>query len=411
MTGPNWRNRTPPDETVRMRTWGRSLIAVVGLALSIAVVASADAADPGVGYVDSSRTRTEWQGGPLPFTTLGTGCEPVIPTCDVFELNIGQLSPRQPDVAIAGRAKMGSDVLALYVYGPDGTQVAKDDALTANPHVDLRSPAPGKYSVRFEAMIGLGNLVEYTASATVTAAGPAPDVEVPCTDELAGLGPPPQAVLQAALDDDGRNVDLDILVLLDGVSEGFARTFFEKVGEPYAALNITVKPVFQAVPAGAITSDVTTEIIDQTRDLLPGRRVPDAFDVVELLTHRDITALGLNAVAGQAKCIGGAAFKEHSFNVSEAQENIDQAGVAFGPVVLIPDYAAKITAHEIGHLYGGQHHFANCAEGIDPAKVVGVDSSPCTLMFNSADFIALKFGTVNGRIVRGYALLYSAAND
>ena len=32
-------------------------------------------------------------------------------------------------------------------------------------------------------------------------------------------------------------------------------------------------------------------------------------------------------------------------------------------------------------------------------------------MFNSADFMSLHFGTLNGRIVRGYALTYASAND
>ncbi len=129
------------------------------------------------------------------------------------------------------------------------------------------------------------------------------------------------------------------------------------------------------------------------------------------MTSRDIEALGQKAVAGQAECIGGAAFKEHSFNVSEAQQESDPAGVVFGPIRLVPDQAAKITAHEIGHLFGGQHHFANCVGGLRTDAVSGGDSSPCTLMFNSADFIALHFGTVNGRIVRGYALVHAAAND
>ena len=181
---------------------------------------------------------------------------------------------------------------------------------------------------------------------------------------------------------------------------------------PYAELNITVVPPVRTVAEGAITSDVTTEIIAQTKELVPGRRVPEEFDVVELLTKRDIEALGQKAIAGQAECIGGVAFKEHSFNVSEAQQDADQGGVAIGPLRLIPDQAAKITAHEIGHLLGGQHHFANCVEGGRAEDITsGADSSPCTLMFNSADFISLHFGTLNGRIVRGYALVHASAND
>lgn len=387
------------------------LLVLISLAAVVAAPSPVRAAAPSSGTVSSASPQVSWTGGPLPFTTLGTSCDPPGPTCDVFALSIGALTAEANDVLISVAADAPSDVLALYVYGPAGTMVASDTALTANPRVTLRDPAPGAYSVRVEALLSTGGLPTYKAVATAVDGGAEPDPEVPCTGDDAGLGPPPQAILDASLNDDGRIVYLDVLVLLDGVDEAFARAFFEKVAIPYAELNITVVPTFRPVAAGAITSDVTTEIIEQTKGLVPGRKVPTEFDVVELLTKRDIEALGQKAVAGQAECIGGAAFKEHSFNVSEAQQDSDPGGVVIGPVRLVPDQAAKITAHEIGHLFGGQHHFANCAEGGRTDAVTGGDSSPCTLMFNSADFISLHFGTVNGRIVRGYALVYAAAND
>ena len=388
------------------------LLLIVGVASAFAPVTLAHAAEPASGTVDGTTAQVTWSGGPLVFTTLGTGCQPVAgPTCDVFELTIGALPADAPDVVISGAAESPGDILWLYVYGPDGTLVAEDTNLGANPRAILRRPPPGTYSVRFEALLGSQPTVSYKALAARADAGPAPDAEVPCTGEDGGLGPPPQEVLDATLQDPGHEVRLDVLVLLDGVDEGFARSFFETVAIPYQELDIRVAATFRSVPEGAITSDVTTEIIDQTKNLLPRRRVPDEFDVVELLTHRDIEALGLKAVAGQAECIGGARYKEHSFNVSEAQQDVDQAGVTFGPLRLVPHFAAKITAHEIGHLFGGQHHFANCVEGLHSDAATGGDSSPCSLMFNSADFIALRFGTVNGRIVRGYALMYAAAND
>ena len=381
-------------------------------ALALVPGSPTTAATPSAGTVSAASPQVSWSGGPLPFTTLGTGCDPAGPTCDVFTLTIGPLAADANDVLISVAADNPSDVVSLHVYGPDGALVASDSALTANPRVALREPASGIYSVRVEALLSTAGLLTYKAIAAATEAGPPPDAEVPCTGDDEGLGPPPQAVLDAALNDDGRTVYLDVLVLLDGVDEAFARTFFESVAIPYAELNITVVPTFRSVPEGAITSDVTTEIIDQTKDLVPGRKVPDEFDVVELLTKRDIEALGQKAIAGQAECIGGVAFKEHSFNVSEAQQDVDQGGIAIGPLRLVPHQAAKITAHEIGHLFGGQHHFANCVEGGRAEDVTsGADSSPCTLMFNSADFISLHFGTLNGRIVRGYALVHASAND
>ena len=379
--------------------------------LSIVAVSPAEAAEPASGTLSPSSPQVSWSGGPLPFTTFSTHCQPVGPTCDEFALTVQPLAAEANDVVISAAAASPSDVIFLHVYGPDGTEVGDDVSASANPQAVLRDAPPGAYRVLVEGGLSQAGTIDYKAVAAITDAGATPDAEIPCNGEDAGLGPPPQAVLDAALADDGRNIRLDVLVLLEGVEEAYARTFFEKVAIPYAELNITVVPTFRTVPAGAIRSDVTTEIIDQTQDLLPGRRVPDEFDVVELLTNRDIEALGQKAVAGQAKCIGGAAFKEHSFNVSEAGLDTAPEGVVIGPLRLIPDQAAKITAHEIGHLFGGQHHFANCVEGGRTDAVSGGDSSPCTLMFNSADFISLHFGTVNGRIIRGYALLHAAAND
>lgn len=404
----SWAMRRSP-----IQRFGRSIAAVLSLvAIATLSLQPVRAAEPTAGTLDASERSVAWSGGPLVFTTFEYGCEPSGPTCDVFDLTVGSLPVDAPDVLISVAGREGSDVLSLHVYDGDGNQIASDSALTANPRVELRDIESGTYSVRVEAILATtGPTVSYDALAAVTDAGPAPDPEVPCTGEDGGLGPPPAEVLTAALNDDGRVVKLHVLVLLDGISEPFARAFFEKVAVPYAALDIEVVPTFRAVPAGAITSNVTTEIIDQTKDLVPGRRVPFEFDVVELLTSRNIEVLGVDAVAGQAECIGGAAFKEHSFNVSEGQEGTDQGGVPFGPLTLVPDFAAKITAHEIGHLFGGQHHFANCVEGALADGFPSSDSSPCSLMFNSADFLSLRFGIVNGRIIRGYALVHAAAND
>jgi hypothetical protein len=314
-------------------------------------------------------------------------------------------------VVISAQAAAPTDVITIDVYGPDGTVVGDSGAeLSATPGVVLRDPTPGTYSVRVEALLGTGP-VTYDATANVVDAGAPPAPEQPCNGDDAGLGPPPQEVLQAALDDDGRRVQLDVLVLLDGVDPAYAARFFEVVAEPYDELAIDVVPTFETVPDGTFVGVNSTDLIGQTQDLFPDRRVPAEYDIVELLTHRDIEALGQTAVAGQAKCIGGIAFDEHAFNVSEAQQTSDPAGIVLGPITLIPQQAAKITAHEMGHLLGGQHHFANCVEGALPGGVLDDDSSPCSLMFNSADFIALRFSSVNAPVVRGYALLHATAND
>ena len=59
---------------------------------------------------------------------------------------------------------------------------------------------------------------------------------------------------------------------------------------------------------------------------------------------------------------------------------------------------------------GGQHHYANCAEGLqasDRHEDGTVEVSPCTLMFNAADFLGSNFDTVNGTVARGSAVRYA----
>jgi hypothetical protein len=156
----------------------------------------------------------------------------------------------------------------------------------------------------------------------------------------------------------------------------------------------------------------TTDIIAAARSRYPDGKVPAQWDIVEVLTNKDVVALGQNAVAGQADCLGGLAYDTRSYEVSEATPpGFDEAGVPIGPVTLDAHVAAKITAHEMGHLLGGQHHYANCVEGIEPDQELSGDTAPCTLMFNAADFVSLKFGALNAKVVRGYALLYAGQND
>lgn len=69
--------------------------------------------------------------------------------------------------------------------------------------------------------------------------------------------------------------------------------------------------------------------------------------------------------------------------------------------------SSKIAGHEIAHLLAAHHHFANCAEG--NKQTVTQDLAPCTLLFNDVGLISLAFSTLEGAVVRDYALEY--AND
>lgn len=381
------------------------LIAAAVLAALVGLLPSSRAAAPGGGSVDADNPSAAWTGGPFVAANPTTDTDCVVaqaPFCDSFALTVGVLSADRPDVVLSVTADSNADIVNVAVYDAAGRKVAESGALGSTQTVVLAAPTPGVYDVRTELLLGIPGSSTYRGTA-VTAKADAPvDLSQDCLLEET----------DAALEPDlGQTVDLDVLVLLDGVDAGFAARFFEDVKKPYADLNVRVVPTFQ-VADPPFVGDSTVDIINQARARYPGGKVPAEYDVVEILTSKDIQALGQYAIAGQADCLGGLAWDQRSYNVSEAvAAGVPEDGIGIGPLTFDAKFGAKVTAHEIGHLLGGQHHYANCAEGVDADEELSGDTSPCTLMANFSDVISLKFGALNGAIVRGYALRYAAAND
>ena len=194
-------------------------------------------------------------------------------------------------------------------------------------------------------------------------------------------------------------VALDVRVLLDGVSGTRASAVMQKAAESYSPLGINLVPSFQAV---SFSGDDAQGLIDQSKALFGGSR-PAGIDIVYTLTSKDIQAGGNTAVAGLADCIGGVAFADSAFGVGE-NFTTDES-LAIGPTALARNLTAKVTAHEIGHLMGAHHHYANCAEGLLADPPPG-ELSPCTLMINAVDLASINFGTPNGLVVRGHMEAY-----
>ncbi|MGH2953806.1 MAG: zinc-dependent metalloprotease family protein [Solirubrobacterales bacterium] len=199
----------------------------------------------------------------------------------------------------------------------------------------------------------------------------------------------------------GAAVPLDVRVLLDGVSSARGQAVFQTARQSYLPLGISLVPSFQSV---SFSGTDAQGLIDQSKALFGGTR-PAGIEIVYTLTSKDIEAGGNAGVAGLADCIGGVAFPARAFAVGE-NFTTDEVSL-LGLVTLTRNVTAKVAAHEIGHLMGGHHHYANCAEGLlaDPPPD---ELSPCTLMFNAVDLASLNFGTVNGLVVRGHMEAYAA---
>ena len=218
------------------------------------------------------------------------------------------------------------------------------------------------------------------------------------------LGPIPECLeaVPAALSLPGPGRDvvrLEVRVLLDGVDPARAQAVFETARASYAPLSISLTPTFEAV---SFDDTSAGGLIEQAKDRFGGTR-PPGTDIVYVLTTKDIEADGEEAVAGLADCIGGVAFADRAFAVGEV---IDPDTSAVASLVLARQQTARVAAHEIGHLMGAHHHYANCVEGLLSELDQG-ELSPCTLMFNAADLASVNFSTLNGLVVRGHAEVYA----
>ena len=195
------------------------------------------------------------------------------------------------------------------------------------------------------------------------------------------------------------SMNLDVRVLLDGVSATRGAAVLEKAKESYWPLGINLTPSYQAV---SFSGDDAQGLIDQSKALFGGSR-PAGIDIVYTLTSKDIQAGGNTAVAGLADCIGGVAFDDSAFGVGE--DFTTDESLAIGPTALSRNLTAKVASHEIGHLMGAHHHYSNCAEGL-LADSPPDELSPCTLMINAVDLSSINFDSINGLVVRGHMEAY-----
>lgn len=460
--------------TRRFRLLAAALAASLGTGVALlAGDGPVSSSTPSSGTLDDSTAEVRWSGSTIAQTggLSGGGCvltpapAPGDPTCDTFALTIGDLSsppstttttaapttttapgttkkpkkgtttttlpttttttpppppPPADDVMVAiSTSTPGVVEFDLYVYGPDGTEVARGANLGSNDTVTLFEPAAGTYTVAVQNVLSSDPTATYDAVARRLAATPPVSVDEEATCGLEGAPVPaelrdvdnqfigaspvvgdPTAALEA-LEDDGRAISLDVLVLLDGVPQADAEEIFRLAARSYRPLDIQLRAVEYRTVSFQLPDALG--LIGQAKDLLGGKR-PAGVDVVEVLTSKDIQQLGQTAVAGLADCIGGVAHPDRAFLVAEAYS---LQNIQIDPLPVMFDYQAQpnVTAHEIGHLFGGQHHYANCVEGL--LSEAGEETSPCTLMFNDVGLASFNFSTVNTLVVRGHSEAYA----
>ncbi|HEV2756581.1 MAG TPA: M12 family metallo-peptidase [Actinomycetota bacterium] len=248
----------------------------------------------------------------------------------------------------------------------------------------------------------VGGALAIALAAPFASAGSA---AVPLVDDAEDcLEPVPDGVAVPGVNDDGQPISLDVLVLLDGVPVERGHEVMKKTSEAYAPLDISLDYRFEHVafePEEPETetsppASTSTRLLAEIKKWTFGERPADT-DVVYLLTTKD-----LSDAAGRADCIGGVRYPGRAFAVGEDYRYEDLAGLFY------KNGTAKIAGHEIGHLMGAHHHYANCAEG-SPGAVEEGGPTPCSLMTNFVDFMSLIFNNLEGSVVRGHAAQFATA--
>lgn len=257
------------------------------------------------------------------------------------------------------------------------------------------------------ALLALG-----TTGSPGLAGGPPPeavfDVEVDCS------ATPPAAFSSHAVDGD-REVVVDVAVLLDGITRSRARNLMARAAAPYAELNVTLaaayyKPVVirpDTKGSGEVRPSVDAgRALSQVKSALGGKR-PMGIDVVHVLTSKDLTLPNYGSTpVGVAECAGGVQWDDKSFSISE-DRGIDAYSLDAPGLTNFTEGPAETIAHEIGHLLGGLHEHKSCVEGASAKDATDRDPSPCTIMSDVVDVASLRFGALEGVVVRGYALEFA----
>ncbi len=136
-----------------------------------------------------------------------------------------------------------------------------------------------------------------------------------------------------------------------------------------------------------------------------GRSEPAGFDLVHLLTTRDLYEDELGGgpnfgVAGHAECIGGIRFDGWGYSVSEVPPR--QRYLKGTSIKMQAEMRGRAMAHELGHLMGAHHHYTACG----PTAVEELSESQggvCSVMFPDTAVHGPSFDPVNAQIVRGHA--------
>jgi hypothetical protein len=361
------------------------------------------AASPTGGDLSTSKEEVTWSGSPLAPNPVA--CATAIdPGCDHFRLTISSKAIKRVMIAIAPAAGFEADDYDLFVYDPNGVLLAKDATADGYETVVIENSGAAYYEVRVQPWLTNPGST-YSGVAVKTREEAFDGAENDCLEAV------PENIGLPGVTDAGQRVELSVMLLLDGTDSTVAQQQMAKAAASYSEWGIDLKLV--KTQAITLTTSVSDEIIAAAKAAVGGVP-PRGIDLVGVYTNKTMQSIAGGAtVVGQADCIGGIRWDEHSFFVVSDIRSIENPATGTTGTLnslglnLNVDANAETFAHEIGHLMGAHHHYANCVEG-NLTSAAPNDASPCTLMFNAVNGTSLNFGVASGAVVRGHAVEHAS---
>ena len=367
------------------------------------------AAEPPAGDLSSTQPSTAWKGTFVvsnPSASGVGGCFGASdPTCEHYYLSVHAKEKTQFLVAIAGAE---GDDFDLKVFYPDGTEAAASANSGPNESVIVvhrTDKGNGPYEVRVQPWLVTPGTT-YQGMAKLQRGTPT-DVTQECEEFV------PDTIGLTGLTDAGEKVALNTLVLLDGVSLDRGQRVMSRAAYSYVPTKTPL--VITKYRKVSFATDEASAMIQLAKNLYGGKR-PAGVDMVYVLTNKDIWASDVDGsqsfgVAGLADCIGGVRFPSRAFAVGEdfavtnGEDDPDLLGLGLDNPFFntYHEVTEKIASHELGHLMGVHHHYANCVESKADVREV----APCTLLFPYLDFQSLNMGQVEQAVVRAHALKFA----
>lgn len=373
-----------------------------------------------------------------PFTVsnpVGVGClGDDDPSCESISFSVTRRSIVEITTANADEQRADAEDHDITLVDDAGNEIGSSANTGSAESISTVVP-PGTYTLVAQAFLVLpDSYLDATIVTTSTSGGDATPID---DDVLECLEAVPAAATPVLPGVGSEPIEITVALLIDGgISRSTARTLFDLVADSYEPMNIdlrirSIKKIRldgrgqRTVGESVRTTASAEDAIDAARVKSGGDRTATRADIVYVLTDKDIFVGGTGGddvddpgrnygVVGLADCIGGVRFDHRSFAVSEVDPELETFGLFGTPVTMYHDVASDTIAHEIGHLMGAHHHYANCAEGIPsetPTDDGTIEASPCTLMTNFVDLTSVNFSTLSSGVVRGHAELRAAQRD